>query len=824
MSSEIIIKQHEINRPGNQDAKQILTVLWLLILLFGFGRLAPELYTTRNFSTGFVNPISGTVGESFSASDLLSNNNSSPLIVTQNQEEEQTITFNPLPTATYGDPAITLSATASSGLPVTFESDNLAVATISGNTLIIVGAGTANIIASQPGNETYDPAPDVVQVLTVNKATLSAVADHKTKIYGDPNPTFTITYTGFKGTDNATVIDTPPTVATEATQFSPVDSYPISFMTGGTDNNYTITLTDGMLTITKATLTATADNKTKIYGDPNPDLTVTYTGLKGTDDASVIDVPPMISTDVTQYSPVDSYPISFISDAQDDNYTVTSQLDGIFTITKASLSATADDKTRAYREPDPAFTITYTGFKGSDDATDIDVQPLLETNATLLSPVNIYTIYFASEGSDNNYDITGLNDGTLTIIKADQEIDFESIVGKTQYDPPFTPVATATSGLPVSFASSNPAIISFSGTTATINGPGTVTLTASQAGDGNYNAADDVIQEVFINDKKYQTITFETIPTKAYGDADFELTATASSELPITYTSSNTGVATITGSTVTIVGVGTTTITASQSGNDMYEPAPDVEQELTVTKGNQTITFSALESRVLGSPPFELTATASSGLPVSYSSVTPGTITVTGSQVTLLNAGVATIRATQPGNDLFNAAEPVLQSFCVNPAKPSITVTNNNSPSATLTSSSLVGNQWYKDGVLISGATNSTFIANEPGAYTVKVTVESCESVASDPAAIIIVGDLKRTGVSIDLRPNPIEDRLEIDFSGFESGPIEVAFLDPLGRIVERHSVRNGREIFDLRHLASGTYWLVITQSSYKVTRQLIKK
>ena len=824
MSSVIVVSRYGSKRQVNQEVKQIVAVLWISILLLGYGRLAPDLNPTHYFSTGLVNPISETPGESFSGSTFFSHNNLSPLIVAQNQEEGQTITFNPLPIATYGDPPITLSATASSGLPVTFESDNLAVATISGNTLTIVGAGTANIIASQSGDETYDPAPDVVQLLTVNKANLSAVADNQSKIYGDPNPAFTITYTGFKGTDNAMVIDTPPTVATEATQFSPVDSYPISFMTGGVDNNYTITLTDGMLTILKATLTATADNKTKIYGDPNPALTITYTGLKGTDNASVIDIPPVISTEVTQYSSVDSYAISFISNGEDDNYTIISQLDGILTITKASLSATADDKTRAYREADPEFTITYSGFKGSDDATDIDVQPLLETNATLLSPVNTYTIYFASEGSDNNYAITGLNDGTLTIIKADQEIDFANIVGKTKYDPPFTPVATATSGLPVSFASSNPAIISFSGTTATINGSGTVTLTASQAGDNNYNPAEDVLQEVFINDKKYQTITFESISTKAYGDVPFELTATASSALPITYTSSNTLVATITGSTVTIVGVGTTTITASQSGNEMYEPAPDVDQDLTVTKGNQTITFSALESRVQGSPPFDLTATASSGLPVSYSSVTPGTATVTGSQVTLLNAGVATIRATQPGNDLYNAAEPVSQSFCVNPSKPTITVSNNNSPSATLTSSSLVGNQWYKDGVLIPGATNSTFIASQPGAYTVKVVVETCESVASDPAAIIIVGDIQSTGVAIELRPNPIEDRLEVDFSGFQSGPIEVSLVDPLGRIVERHSVRNGREIFDLGHLASGTYWLVITQSSYKVTRQLIKK
>lgn len=84
--------------------------------------------------------------------------------------------------------------------------------------------------------------------------------------------------------------------------------------------------------------------------------------------------------------------------------------------------------------------------------------------------------------------------------------------------------------------------------------------------------------------KAIQTITFGTLSTKTLGDPSFDLTATASSELPVTYVSSNTNVATINGKTVTIIGAGTTDITASQAGNENYHPASSVIQTLTVTQ------------------------------------------------------------------------------------------------------------------------------------------------------------------------------------------------------------------------------------------------
>ncbi len=163
--------------------------------------------------------------------------------------------------------------------------------------------------------------------------------------------------------------------------------------------------------------------------------------------------------------------------------------------------------------------------------------------------------------------------------------------------------------------------------------------------------------------KDDQTITFEegAWQTKTYGDAAFDLVATASSGLTVTFASDNVNVATIFGDTVTIVGVGTATITASQAGNDSYNAAPNVERVLTVNKANQTITFAegAWQTKTYGDAAFDLEASASSGLDVSFESLNTAVATISGDTVTIVGAGTATIRATQSGNANYNAAEAV---------------------------------------------------------------------------------------------------------------------------------------------------------------------
>src|SRR5204862_2995042 len=102
--------------------------------------------------------------------------------------------------------------------------------------------------------------------------------DDKTKTYGAGNPALTVSYAGFINGDTSASLGGTLNVTTTATAASAVGGYPIT-ATGQTSGNYTIAYVAGTLTVTKASLTVTADNKTKTYGAANPPLTVSYAGF-----------------------------------------------------------------------------------------------------------------------------------------------------------------------------------------------------------------------------------------------------------------------------------------------------------------------------------------------------------------------------------------------------------------------------------------------------------------------------------------------------------------------------------------------------------------
>jgi parallel beta-helix repeat protein len=258
-----------------------------------------------------------------------------------------------------------------------------------------------------------------------------------------------------------------------------------------------------------------------------------------------------------------------------------------------------------------------------------------------------------------------------TTTKQGQTISFPAIPNKTYGDPAFTLNATASSGLPVSYrVVSGPATVS--GNTVTLTGSGTVTIEALQAGNTTYNAATPVQQSFTVSSpaptsstttKQAQTITFGTLAYKTYNSPPFELTATSSSGLPVSYRVVS-GPISISGNTVTITGVGTATIEAYQPGNTTYNAATPVQRSFTIGKASQTITFPAIANKTVGSAPFTLNATASSGLPVSYR-VISGPATVSGNTVTITGAGTVTIEASQAGNAFYSAAFSPQRSFTV---------------------------------------------------------------------------------------------------------------------------------------------------------------
>jgi hypothetical protein len=259
---------------------------------------------------------------------------------------------------------------------------------------------------------------------------------------------------------------------------------------------------------------------------------------------------------------------------------------------------------------------------------------------------------------------------TFAISKADQSINVGTAEPKRFGDADFQLEATATSELAVSLA-----VVSghctLAGATAPsivhITGAGECVVKASQPGDGNWNAAEDVSRTFEIG-KADQSIAFGELGDRTWGDSDVDLAATASSGQAVSYLSS--GDCTVAGATVHITGAGSCTVTASQIGSDDYNPAPDVSRTFAIAKASQSLTFAALGNKTYGDGDFSLEATSSSGLLVSYGAV--GTCTVTAALVHIAGAGPCEITATQGGDGNYEPATDVAQSFTIAQAPQSI--------------------------------------------------------------------------------------------------------------------------------------------------------
>lgn len=159
-----------------------------------------------------------------------------------------------------------------------------------------------------------------------------------------------------------------------------------------------------------------------------------------------------------------------------------------------------------------------------------------------------------------------------------------------------------------------------------------------------------------------QTITFDPLSA---GQNTINLTATASSGLPVTFTSSDPSIAEVNGSVLTVKASGTVSITASQAGDATYAPAPDVTQSLTITKQAQVITFNSLSDALVEDGDINLTATADSGLPVTYASSDPSIAEVNGSILTPKTSGTVSITASQGGDSTYFPAPDVVQSLFI---------------------------------------------------------------------------------------------------------------------------------------------------------------
>ena len=163
-----------------------------------------------------------------------------------------------------------------------------------------------------------------------------------------------------------------------------------------------------------------------------------------------------------------------------------------------------------------------------------------------------------------------------------------------------------------------------------------------------------------------QTIAFAPLNNVGMGILSFAVSAQASSGLPVSFSSTTPAVCTVVGAIVTVLAEGVCTITASQAGDASYPAAIPVSRSFTVSALWQIITFPAIDSVQLGNQ-LALSASSSSGLPVSFASTTPSICQVSGGSLGALALGTCSITASQAGNATYQPAAPAALSFPVTP-------------------------------------------------------------------------------------------------------------------------------------------------------------
>lgn len=274
--------------------------------------------------------------------------------------------------------------------------------------------GTYEVTQAGATADNYEVTGYEPGTLTITKAALTLTAKDKSMTYGESLPALEISYNGLKNNETAPKWNSEPTISTTATSQSPVGTYPIT-ISGGDAVNYELTRIAGNLSIEQASLILTAENKSRLYGDDNPEFTLRYTGLKNNETVPEWVVAPVLTTPANKMSDAGSYPIN-ISDAAAVNYKLTSAVNGTLTVTKAALEVKPQGATRQYGEENPAFTLQYTGLKNDETAPAWTSEPQITTTATKSSPVGTYTIKIASAVA-KNYTLTTGN-GILTVTKA----------------------------------------------------------------------------------------------------------------------------------------------------------------------------------------------------------------------------------------------------------------------------------------------------------------------------------------------------------------------------------------------------------------------
>ncbi len=413
----------------------------------------------------------------------------------------QEITFAAISDITYGASAPTINPTSDSGMTLTYGSGTPLVCTVNSSGVItIIKAGICTITTDQGGglkNGTstyYEPAQQKVQSFSILPAAITITADAKSKSFGAADPLLTAQITSGSLIGSDTLTGTLTRAAGES-----IGTYLISRGTFGPGDNYTVTYIGANLTISATTITVTAAPKTKQYGASDPALTYSHTPALNAGDTFTGTLSRNSGENVGDYSITQGnlalpagYSLVYVGDT--------------LTVTAKPLTISADNKSKNAGDSTPTFTFHSSGLTGSNAIGSVTYNFSSGSYSSSTTPPTLDGIYTItpsaavfSNGSASNYLIT-YETATYTITSLQSQVLTWTSIGNKTYGNTPTGSVTSNRGLtPVTIVSNTPSICTVangasSGATVTLVTVGVCELKASQAGNGTYGPATDVIE------------------------------------------------------------------------------------------------------------------------------------------------------------------------------------------------------------------------------------------------------------------------------------------------------------------------------------------
>ena len=438
-----------------------------------------------------------------------------------------TLTVQPLPsdliiatvdTAVYGGSPVDLPAVSSLNTEgaYSYAVTDSSVAVVSDGKIDIRSAGATWVKVTQEGSGNYGTVSDSV-ALVVKKARLTVSVSDTIRLYGEENPLFEIRYEGFVRDDNATVLDELPQVRTSATVESDPGEYPV-VLSGGSAANYELVYVEGAkLVVDKLSALIETDSIQVVYGSEpvalvsnNPDGRIhgvaADTAVAGVSDGLVV-IRNAGKTRLSVYQDESAYYHA------SDTFVVELQVD------KAMLTVSVSDTSRCYREDNPVFTFTYSGFVNGDDTTAVNVEPVAATEAGIDAKVGEYVVT-ASGAQSSNYDFT-YEQGTLFVRPAVSVLEIATVdtLVYGQLSLPLPEVQKNNDEQEMTFKTLDAAVAVVKEGKIEITGAGTTSLVAVQELSENYLPGSDTIEIVV----KKALLSVRAVDTeRSYGEANPE--------------------------------------------------------------------------------------------------------------------------------------------------------------------------------------------------------------------------------------------------------------------------------------------------------------